>query len=335
MFFNSRQEVLQALRNAPKGQERLNILNQKHNRDFIKNSGANVTLVSGKISSGKTIKEQLRNLNLGLIARLNAKTGTPDGIGAMGGLAERTPEEEFYHLNQDERRQLVGLRDDVILQNDSPVLINDINLIRINNVLRETREELENLGITDFKLPAEKIKLINMPDIRDDNYAANIWNGKGNVWAITPYCHVLQCSAETLQTLAQRSQDIKQHQEHSEAAEFKIVPLFTALKSYGNHSGKNRLEDGRNAQTDYRYPHEWLAAWFIASAALNHDDNAVLCLMTELQQETPWNISFNAAAQKMGKDLAFIADVLKIDPQIVQKMEQISPQALSVMNITR
>ena len=177
MMLNYRQEVLQALRIAAKGQERLNILNLKHNRDFIKNSGANVTLVSGKISSGKTTKQQMQNLNLGLIARLNAKTGMPDGIGAMGGLAERTSFEEFSRLHQDERRRLVGLRDDIVLQNDSPVLINDINLIRINNVLRETREELENLGITDVKLPAEKIKLINMPDIRDDNYAVNIWNG--------------------------------------------------------------------------------------------------------------------------------------------------------------
>lgn len=335
MMLNSRQEVLQALRIAAKGQERLNILNLKHNRDFIKNSGANVTLVSGKISSGKTTKQQMQNLNLGLIARLNAKTGMPDGIGAMGGLAERTSSEEFSRLHQDERRRLVGLRDDIVLQNDSPVLINDINLIRINNVLRETREELENLGITDFKLPAEKIKLINMPDIRDDNYAVNIWNGKGDVWAVTPYCHVLQCSAETLQILAQQSQDIKRHQEHSEAAEFRVVPLWTALKSYGNHSGKNRLEDGRNAQTDYRYPHEWLAAWYIASAALNHDDNAVLSLMNELQQETAWKISLDNAAQKMGKDLNFIADVLQLKPETVQKMEQTSLQILSGMNMTR
>lgn len=335
MIFNSRQEVLQALRNAPKGQARQEILNISRNRNFIKNSGANVTLVSGQISSGKTPKEQLKNINLGLIARLKAQTGMPDGIGAMGGLAERTSPEEFSRLNQTERRQLIGSRDDVILQNDTPTLTDDINIIRINNVLRETREELENLGITDFKLPTNKIKLINMPDIRDDNYAINIWDGKGNAWAITPYCHILKCSAETLQILAQRSQDIKQHQEHSEAAEFKIVPLFTALKCYGNHSGSIRMEDGRNAQTDYRYPHEWLAAWFVASQALNHDDEAMLHLMSELAQETPWKIGFSTAAQKIGKNLNFIAEVLKINPQTMQKMEQISPQALSNMDMTR
>ena len=138
-----------------------------------------------------------------------------------------------------------------------------------------------------------------------------------------------------MQILAQRSQDIKRRQEHSEATEFRVVPLWTALKSYGNHSGKNRLEDGRNAQTDYRYPHEWLAAWYIASAALNHDDNAVLSLMNELQQETAWKISLDNAAQKMGKDLNFIADVLQLKPETVQKMEQTSLQVLSGMNMTR
>lgn len=325
MIYQSRTEVLEALRQAPKGEPRQKILDIKQNRDLILNSGANVTLVAGKTDSGNTIKKQLQNISLGLIARLNAKTGTPDGIGALGGLAERTTEEEFAGLNDIQRQKLIGFRDDVILQNGMPVLITDINIIRINNVLRETREELENLGITDFKLPIDAVKLVKMTDIRDDNYAINIWNGKNNVWAVTPYCHILRCSQETLDMLVQRSQDIKQHQKHSEAAEFMKLPLFEALKRYGNFSGTKRLEDGRNAQTDYRYPHEWLVSWYIASAALKHDDKAFIRLMAEVQAETPWKISFRPAAEKFGKDLDFIAGVLKISPETLRQAEKIMP----------
>lgn len=333
MIYQSRTEVLEALRRAPFGKPRQKILDIKQNRDLILNSGANVTLVAGKTGTGNTIKKQLQNIRLGLIARLNAKTGAPDGIGALGGLAERISEEEFARLDEADQKKLIGFRDDVILQNGMPVLTTDINIIRINNILRETREELENLGITDFKLPADAVKLVKMPGIRDDNYAVNIWNGKNNVWAITPYCHILRCPQETLNMLVQRSQDLKQHQTHSEAAEFMNLPLFEALKRYGSFSGTERLEDGRNAQTDYRYPHEWLVSWYIASAALKHDDNAFLRLMTEVQDETPWKISFRPAAEKFGKDLDFVAGVLKISPDTVRQAEKIMPNtSVSALN---
>ncbi len=321
MIFNSRQEVLEALRHAAKGKERQEILNIKNNRDFIKNSGANVTLTSGKIRNGKTIKEQIQNIHVGLITRLNAKTRKPDGIGALGGLAERTSEEEFAALSENQRRKLINVKDDIIIKNNRVMLTNDINIIRINNVMRETREELENLGISNYHLPGSKIKLIDMPEVRDDNYAVNIWNGSGCVWAITPYCHTLECPPQTLRLLARHSQNIQNHQKNSEAAEFIVLPLFEALKRFGNYQGSICLEDGRNAQTDYRYPHEWLAAWHIVATALRHDNKKINQLINELQEETPWQIGFRMAAEKMGKDLNFITDMLKVSPDIFEKTE--------------
>lgn len=324
MSYSSAQEVLNALKNAPKGQARQQILADSKNRDLIKSSGANVTLFCGNVTSGKKLAEQMKNIYIGLIARLNFKTSQPDGIGALGGLSERTDGAAFNTLSEAEKRALIAYKDDVILQNGQAVLTTDINIIRKNNVMRETREELNNLGIYDYDIPFNKMQLVKMPDIKDDNFIINRWNGEGMAWAITPYCHLLEVPENLLDCLAENSADINRHEHNSEAAGFIKMPLFEALKHYGNQGGEIRLEDGRNAQSDYRYPHEWLAAWSLASNLLGHDDNKLIALKQELQAQTPWHITFKPAAEKMGKDLNFVAEVLNVKPETISAMENVA-----------
>ena len=333
MSYSSAQEVLDALKNAPKGQARQQILADLKNRSLIKSSGANVTLYCGDITGGKNFSEQFKNVYVGLISRLNAKTAEPDGIGALGGLSERTDKDYFNLLPDHKKHQLLDYKDDVILKDGNVVITDDINVIRKNNVIRETREELNNLGIYDYDIPFEKMQLVRMPDIKDDNFIINRWNGKGMAWAITPYCHLLKTQEDLLNRLVANSADINRHEHNSEAARFIKMPLFEALKNYGNYSGEFRLEDGRNAQSDYRYPHEWLATWYLASQLLNHNNAELLALKQELQAQTPWNITFKPAAQKMGKDLNFIADVLKVKPETIAAMENLNGNSVRLSKV--
>ena len=323
MIYYNRKDLVSDLAKTPKGQERQNILNIEHNRDLIKSSGANVMMYSGDVQESLHPVEALKNIHIGIIHRLNAKTAKPDGIGALGGLSERTNEEEFNNMTLAEKKLLLGKKDDVVLHNGKIALTNDIDIIRINNVIRETKEELRNLGIYDFHLHRDNIELIKMPDVKDDNFAINIWNGHGDVWCITPYCHTLKTDENTLDILAKRSEEVHLHENNSEAANFSKIKLLTALKSYGNYSGADKLEDGRNANTDYRYPHEWLATWALASDLLEHDENKLFNLYKNIQAQTPWKISFGKAADKMGKDLNFVADVLHISQKVVQDMENL------------
>lgn len=321
----SAQEILDSLARLSKGAERAQFLQQKGVREAVASSGANVTLISGTYKEALSVKESLADIRLGLIARLNSRSGEPDGIGALGGLSERTSPLVFSSMTHQERLAAMRKKDDIIVKNNQPVLTHDINIIRLNNVQREMREELANLGINNFKLSLRKMELVAMPDIKDDNFITNIWNGQGEAWAITPYCHILQVEPKMLDELVARAASKEKHQAHSEAAKFIAIPLTEALKAYGNFSGAKKLEDGRNAQTDYRYPHEWLASWYIAAEKLAHDDTKIFALMHEIQAETPWKISFLPAARKIGKDLNYIASVLKIKPETMQQMEQILP----------
>ena len=96
MKYQTRKEVLEALGKAPKGAEREKILSVKENRDLLLSSGANVTLYAGEVIDADSMEKMLENVYVGLIQRLNAKTGKPDGVGALGGLSERTDDPKLY-----------------------------------------------------------------------------------------------------------------------------------------------------------------------------------------------------------------------------------------------
>ncbi len=323
MEYQTKEDLLEVLRQTPQGTERQKILYRGHNRKLVENSGANVTFYCGKMREGLTVKEKLSSIFLFLIARLNPKTGKNDGIGALGGLAERTNKSQFEQMTEQQKQNLLGLKDDVILQNNHLVLTTDINIIRQNNVKRELREEFKNIGLSSDLIDFEQLKLVDMPGICDDNYLINIWNGEGDVFAVTPYCHILQLDEKILDSLVKSSQKTVQ-QKNSEVARFFKIPLFDALKCYGNYGDKVQLEDGRSAIEDYRYPHEWLISWILAAHLLENKAADLLTLMSEVRQETSYNIDFQKAAEKMRQDLKYVAELLKIDEKSMLKIQQMN-----------
>lgn len=315
------QQLLEALRQAPKGKSRAEILSPEENRRLIYNSGANVTLYCGKLQNGKTFREKLSGIYLGLLERQNAKSGIREGIGALGGLSERIDEAAFNRLSLDEQESLIGLKDDVIRSKDNlPQHIGDIGRISRNTVKRESFEELGNLGIYDFPIDVDKMKPLDMSEVRDDNYAINIWNGYGQVWAVTPYCYRLEVPESMLDRLHEASL-CQKHEKNSEARSYLKMTLFDALPRYGKRSGEVLSADGRDMTYDYRYPHEWLVSWKIAAEALNGEPKDLLLLAAEVQKTSEHQVSFAAAAKDMGQDLDFVAKALELPADTVRKME--------------
>ena len=321
MIYRSKAELMEALRNAPKGPQRAEILSVEENRRLIYNSGANVTLYAGSMQDGKNFQEKLGNIYLGLIERKNAKTGRREGVGALGGLSERISDEEFNQLDIAKQEQLIGLKDDVIKGEDNlPYHTSDINIISRNTVKRESFEELGNLGIYDNPIDTSLMQPLDMSAVRDDNYAINIWNGYGPVWAVTPYCYRLEVSENLLSKLHSQSLE-NQHEQNSEAQSYLKLPLFEALPRFGKQDGAVLSEDGRDMEYDYRYPHEWLVSWKIAADVLHGDTKSMLNLATEVQASANHQISFAKAARAMGQNLDFVAQTLELPPETVRQME--------------
>lgn len=319
--YTSTAQLVEALRQAPKGEARAGILRLEENRRLLHNSGANVTLYAGKPQSGKSCKEKLSGIYLGLLERRNPQSGAREGIGALGGLSERISEDAFNCLTLVEQERLIGLKDDVIRGEDNlPLHISDIGRISRNTVKRESFEELGNLGIYDFSPDIGKMRLMDMAEVRDDDYAINIWNGYGQVWVVTPYCYRLEVPESTLNRLRQDGQFSK-CEENNEAQGYLKMPLFDALPRYGRRNGKVLSADGRDMEYDYRYPHEWLVSWKIAAEALNGESKALLQLATEVQKSAEHRISFAAAARDMGQNLDFVAKALELSKETIRQME--------------
>lgn len=315
----NREQVLDLIANAPKGEERAKLLENPEIRKAVLSSGANVTIYSGEINSeAKFSKGMFADVFIGLIQRKNKK-GKLDGLGALGGLAERTDKEEFYLLSDEQKRELIGKKDDVIVKDGEVILIDDIDIIRKNNVLREMSEELSDIGITDVVINKENMELIAMPMVKDDNYMTNIWDGKGECFAISPYCHVYKDEEGLIDEIVKRSQE----QECGEVVEYKKVNLFDALKAYGNiGKGDKALENGRNAEKDYRYPHEYLTAWALAAKLIDGDSKKMVNLAVDLQNSCNHRISFEILAKDTKQSMDDIADILGVSEETLFKMEK-------------
>ncbi len=161
--------ALKLISGTPKGAERAKLLQDENLRNAVLNSGANVTIYSGNILPNEThIAKKMGNIYVGLIQRKN-RQGKFDGIGALGGLAERTPQETFNTITEQEKQKLASTKDDIIIKDGIPTLTFDINIIRINNVMREMREELADLGIKNITIDSDKLELVPMPSVKDDN----------------------------------------------------------------------------------------------------------------------------------------------------------------------
>ena len=315
---SAKEIALKKVAKTSKGAERAKLLQNEEFRNLLLSSGANVTIYSGNVKSGDNCREELSDIFIGLIQRKNKK-GNLDGLGALGGLAERTSEDHFMQMSEVEKLSLLGKKDDIVLENGHITLTKDINVIRQNNVMREMREELADLGITSISINSERLELIPMPKVKDDNYMINIWDGQGECFAISPYCHIYKDE----ENIITRISDAAHEQKGGEATAYKKVSLFHALSAYGNSAGKEAsLEDGRSATKDYRYPHEYLAAWALAAKLLAYDSKKMVALADEVQQTSDHQISFNRLAKATGQIMNDVAAILRIKPDTLNKMEQ-------------
>ena len=311
-------DALRIIADTSRGDERAKLLEDDAFRRLVLNSGANVTIFDGKPKEGNTFKERFEDIYVGLIQRKN-KHGKLDGLGALGGMAERTSMAQFLGLSEKEREMLLGQKDDVIMADGKVILTDDMDIIRKNNVLREMREELEDLGIKGITLNPDKLQLVPMPCVKDDNYMINIWDGKGDCFAVTPYCHLYKDEENLLDTIAAMATE----RAGGEAVTYKKVPLFEALSAFGNIADKeSALEDGRSAVKDYRYPHEHLAVWFLASKFLEHDAEKFIALAQEVQKSCRHQVSFAKLAEATGQGVSDLADVLKVPTETLQQADK-------------
>lgn len=347
--FTDRADLMNALRPLdPQG--RAEILYHGDNRSLVLSSGANVTLFArdeGEIRRGRTLVEQLGGVRLALIQRMRGPI--PDGFGALGGLSERTPmtSDTFNALAAPEQKALADLKDDVFPGSapDEPHrLTTNIDEIRVATVLREMAEELHdaNLGPIADRLcdPAsglgETMNLMPLEGVFDDNFILNIWARTGGddkpaeeVFAISPYCHTLEIGDDLFGPLTGGREEVK---EGGEVRAVQAVPLIDALMKWGKTGGAHTAkEDNRDMEFDYRYPHEWMASWFIASQqleGLGHDrESGLVELAAEVQKEIyerglTHKIDFGAAAAKMKIPLENMDAALMAPPGTVAKMQE-------------
>lgn len=332
--YNNKKEFLAALAAAPKGMARKTLLDDEANRRLIAGSGANVTLYAGKATDGNSPLQNLDKVYVGVLQRRNARTGKPDGWGTWGGLAERTEPQEFASWTEEERRNWVGLRDDVVLNGaGTAVLTEDMEQIVANNIRREAGEELADLGIYDIKLDLHNLDCLKTAAARDDNFAVNIWNGQGEVKAISPYCCLLKVDEDMLDRIEQSSR-LAQPQEMSEAYGYRKMKLTAVLSHWGKLGGKHPSDgDGRDMESDYRYPHEWLATWAIAAKELRYDEDAIVKLAAQVQGLCSHRIDFAHAAERLEQGLDFVAAVLKMSPSTVKNMQQATAAAYAAGHV--
>ena len=126
----TQKEALNIISKTAIGKDRAKILKNDDFRKLVLSTGANVTLYTCKIDENEqNPAKMLKNVYVGLILRKNKK-GKFDGLGALGGLAERTNKDEFDKMSLEEKIKLVGNKDDVIMIGEVPSLIFDIDIIK-------------------------------------------------------------------------------------------------------------------------------------------------------------------------------------------------------------
>lgn len=286
-MFETKEQVIKALSQLPKGAARRELLEKTNAAHFISAIGSNVTLYCGKPTAGDDFQTQLKSVNVILIQR-RRQNGIPDGIGALGGLSECIDAQIFEALSADEKLKGVHKWDNVILKNGQPILTTDVQQISLNNVKREVREELGNIGIHSVQLPWENI--VRLPfNPQDNSYLVNRWEPDKRVSVVSPQCYALEISSELADYLITKSnQGIRE--KNTELFGLKRFAITDVL-----------FRGGDSAIKDYRYPHEWLSSWFIA-AQLIKGQKVHHQLVETLKQEP----LFTERCQQMGLKPEFV-----------------------------
>ncbi len=258
-------------------EERTKVLSLPQNRKLVLSFGISLLLISDDQTS-------LENTKIGLIYRKQSQKNIPDGIGPLGGIAEIITKENFLQLDVAEKNKLIGLKDNVTKnKNGKIILIKNKKLILSNNIAREVKEELNDIGVKPPDLDFSKIKLINMPKIKDDSYIINVWNGQKpitEVFAINPKCAKLYLEESILDNIIK---NIKKPKKYGEVITFFKMPLIDALYRYGKMGGSFQDKYGFDMTYNFRYPHEYLVLWQEAAEKLNYNQKNIEKLILKIK----------------------------------------------------
>lgn len=336
-IFYTAQDVLNALAKFPAGSiERSEILDNQENRQKVLSTGTSMVLYAGELQEAQTPLEKLENIYVGLIERLTAKTGVRDGLGNLGGLSERTSESDFALLNEDEKAKLIGVKDDVVRnENNQIVLTKDMSVISRNNVMREAQEELGNIGVSLNVLAFDSMISVPLDDVKDDNYILNRWNGQGISYAISPCCYLVQTHESVLNKIVHISNENHRETE-TEVAHFRKMKLTEALTHFGKpNTDAVHKNETRDMNSDYRYPHEWLSAWYLASVQLNHQGADLKKLAVQLQQKTLYLIDFEQAGKEMKISTEKMSGILGISKESMTELINAVKETYAIMQMTQ
>ena len=115
------------------------------------------------------------------------------------------------------------------------------------------------------------------------------------------------------------------------------MSLIEALTSWGNRESNPAfaLEDGRSATRDYRYPHEYLVSWALASMLLGHDPQKMKQLASEVQAICDHLISFAEIARATKQTMKDVADILNVPLAVLQEMENTCAAIHSKSNVAQ
>ncbi|MBR6674347.1 MAG: hypothetical protein IKL32_00290 [Alphaproteobacteria bacterium] len=256
-MFSTKKQVLDVLSHIPSGHERRLFLEQTNARDFLISIGSNVTLYQGNPTVHSDILTYLSSVYVLLIKRRN-KNGEFDGIGALGGLSECLDENHFSKMTYSEKQSAIGVWDNVIQHNNQIILTQDKQIITFNNIQREIKEELSDIGL--YHNAFEWDKMVKIPLIcQDDDYLIYRWEPKQEARIIEPQCHVMPIT----QTLADYLLSSDSHYTIAPKGElfgFEKISLSEAL-----------FQIAPLSDTGYCYSHEWLTAWFLAFSLLTEN----------------------------------------------------------------
>ena len=207
-------------------------------------------------------------------------------------------------LNKRGKELLLGAKDDIIALPDGKAeILGRIKTIAANTVMREMNEELSEIGLGFFIIDLNRMRLIPNDKIKDDSYILNS-TGKGwdgdmsvgpNIYAITPFCHTYELTSKELA----RIREAKPLAGGYEIGSLKSYPLLEMLERFGK-----KTDEGKDDLThNYKYPHEYLAAWHIAGDISSKS-------LPEIANEkklVPWDIAEIRFEQK-GDKLVEIAE---------------------------
>ncbi len=324
----SKEVVLKELSLYPAGSnKRHDILSIDENRNSVLSTGASVVLYSKIYNSN----DDITNIQVGIIERLNSKTGKREGVGNLGGLSERLSLEKFQELTTTEKLNAFGEYDNVIINNNKITLTDDLNLISINNLKREASEELKNINTTTKGINFNNISEVPLPNLKDDNYILNIWNGQGEAFAINPMVYTLETDNNILENIIKISKE-NNREKNTEVLNFKTINLTDALTRFGKFDNKSNMRD---TITDYRYPHEWLGVWNLASNLLKNDEQKIIDLAINLQKKTPYLINFELAQKQTKQSNEDMAKTLGISTKGLINLKLATANQFNLQNKTQ